>query len=137
MTGSWASRSLPARCLLVASAVLTVAAAVASGVLAARQEDEALRVVVLLLSGSGAIAVMVTKLVGARSPRVILDPLAGPLLYLVYCLVLPLAYMQVTGRGIQWMPSSMLNGATVAVLCLSISGFIIGAAAVQILGGPI
>ncbi|MEO8261272.1 MAG: O-antigen polymerase [Pseudolysinimonas sp.] len=134
--GTWERSSLPKRVLLTVAAMLMVAASVASTILALRQDDEVLRTVVVLLTGSGAVAVIVVKLIGARAPARVLDPLAGPLLYLGYCLLVPLGYMTVTGSGIQTMPSSMLNGATVAVLCLSICGFVVGAAIFQLFTNP-
>ena len=60
------------------------------------------------------------------SPRALLHPMIAPVAYLVYSLLVPLAYMAITGRGIQVMPASIYTSASSAVMCLTVLAYCVG-----------
>lgn len=63
-----------------------------------------------------------------RQPEALFHPLAGPLVYLTYALLIPQIYMMVTGNGIGSIPNSTLTAASVSVMCLTVLSFVSGIA---------
>jgi oligosaccharide repeat unit polymerase len=62
-----------------------------------------------------------------NEPGRFLHPLVAPLAYLVYALLVPLAFISVTGKDIEYMPSSMLNPRTAAAMALTVAVYCISA----------
>jgi len=56
----------------------------------------------------------------------LLHPRVGPLAYLIYALLLPPAYMAVTGNGIGSISHDTLTPMTTLVMCLTVLSFLVG-----------
>jgi hypothetical protein len=117
----------PRKALVVATAVIFVAAFVVSVVIAAGGDDPALKNTgVALTIAASLLAALSTFLRNERSARALLHPMIAPVAYMAYSLLVPLAYMAVTGRGIQVMPASIFTSAASAVMCLTVLSYCLG-----------
>lgn len=63
---------------------------------------------------------------GSKEQDRLFHPIVAPLAYLVYALLVPLAYISITGNDIQNMPSTMLNPQTAAAMVLTVVAYCFG-----------
>jgi hypothetical protein len=123
----YASLSGWRKVLVVATAFLFVSAFAVSIVVASESVLPAVKHAGVALTISAAVlAALSAFLRYGPSPRALLHPMIAPVAYLVYSLLVPLAYMAITGRGIQVMPASIYTSVSSAVMCLTVLAYCVG-----------
>ncbi|WP_188510977.1 O-antigen polysaccharide polymerase Wzy [Conyzicola nivalis] len=116
------------RKLIVVSTVVLFAASFAISIIGAGgiREPAVKHLGVGLTIAAGVLAAMSAFLRHGPSSRALLHPMIAPVAYLIYSLLVPLAYMAVTGRGIQVMPASIYTSASSSVMCLTVLAYCAG-----------